>query len=391
VTVYFFAFLYIYLTVIILFFNVKLNKNAIYLAGLMFAYSIFGIMHNLMFDGDSPFLLAIFRGNSMPLIYLIGPLLYFYVRGTVKDNFRFYKTDYLHFLPAIFAFICVLPYIFTSFDYKLEIAKIIIERPSDSNLDKEFWIFPQYKHFFIRPVITSIYAIYCLFLTFQFYKQPDQNKVPNSQRRIVVRWLFILTILTSFIFIFYIPLSLYLFKNVSFGSNNIVFEWLDHIVGYSFCVIPLVVLVSPQILYGVPTLKTREHTLIGRDPLEISSDIFEEDPFYKVSKKIIEHLKTQKPFLDPEFNMEMLSEQIHVPKHHLYYCFGNIIKVKFATIRNRLRVEHAKSLLMEGKSQNIKLEGIGFESGFNSRSHFFATFKEETGMTPSEFLERKGI
>lgn len=389
-TVYFFAFLYIYLTIIILFFNVKLNRNAIYLAGLMFAYSTFGIMHNLIFDGDSPFLLAIFRGYTIPLIYLIGPLLYFYVRGTIKDSFRFYKTDFLHFIPAIFAFICILPYIFTSFDYKLEISKIIIERPSDSNLDEAFWFFPQYKHFFLRPVITSIYGIYCLLLTYKFNKRTGQKKVPSHQRKIVVRWLFILTTLTSFIFLFYIPLSLYLFKNVSFHSNNVIFEWLDHIVGYSFCVIPLVVLVSPQILYGVPTLKTPEQNTIGKDPLELSIDIFEEDPFYDVSKKIIEHLKTHKPFLDPDFNMDMLSEQIKVPKHHLYYCFGNIIKVKFATIRNRLRVEHAKELLLEGKSNSIKLEGIGFESGFNSRSHFFATFKEETGFTPSEFLERKG-
>jgi AraC-like DNA-binding protein len=37
------------------------------------------------------------------------------------------------------------------------------------------------------------------------------------------------------------------------------------------------------------------------------------------------------------------------------------------------------------------MEGIGMESGFASKSNFFAVFKEFTGKTPLEFIEAEHI
>jgi AraC-like DNA-binding protein len=50
-------------------------------------------------------------------------------------------------------------------------------------------------------------------------------------------------------------------------------------------------------------------------------------------------------------------------------------------------VEHAKELLKGGSADSLSIDGIGSQSGFPSRSSFYATFKAETGMTPSQYLE----
>jgi AraC-like DNA-binding protein len=389
-TVYFFALLNLYLSIIIVVFNVKINKNAIYLAGFLFSLCIFGILHNLTFDEDSPFVLALFRGHFLPAIYAMGPLLYFYVRGTVTDQSKLKKSDYLHFVPSVISYITIIPYLLSPFSYKLEMAKLIIENPQFTNRDTQYFLIPQNYHFYLRALSAAIYSIASLSMLIRSAKQFQFKSVPKSQKNLIIRWLYTLTILSVFIFVCYIPLSLYLIKlkNFPFTISEITYNIVDRISGYSYCVIPLTVLVLPQILYGLPIALSKKQKEEPKDFWADTFTILEEDPFMEVSKSVIEHLKNNKPYLDPEFNIEHLSEQLNIPKHHLYYCFANIIKIKFSKIRNILRVEHAKNLLTEGKSHNLKLEAIGFESGFVSRSHFFATFKEETGLTPSEFLDQ---
>ena len=64
-----------------------------------------------------------------------------------------------------------------------------------------------------------------------------------------------------------------------------------------------------------------------------------------------------------------------------------ILQKKFTAYRSMVRVEHAKELLNSGTADALSIDGIGSQSGFSSRSSFYASFKAETGMTPSQYLE----
>jgi AraC-like DNA-binding protein len=37
------------------------------------------------------------------------------------------------------------------------------------------------------------------------------------------------------------------------------------------------------------------------------------------------------------------------------------------------------------------MEGIWTKAGFSSRTNFFVSFKEETGLTPLEFIKNKNL
>lgn len=386
--VYFFAVLNFYLSIIILFFNVKINKNAFFLAGYLFCLGLFGIVHNFTFDEKNPLLLALVRGYTTPIHYALGPMLYLYVRGTVLDKYVFKKSDFWHFLPMLISVLSLIPFYFTSFSYKLEIARNIQINPRTSINDSVYWIIPHFTHFYIRAISFLGYSIASLLIVLKASKILENRSVPKPQKKLILRWLYTLTILSAVIFICYVPLTFYLLKIVKlpFVITETAYNIFDRITGYSYCVIPLTVLVLPQILYGLPVAAKTKLNPKPTDFWEDTQAILEEDPFLDVSKKILAYLKNEKPYLNPDFNMDTIAEKLKIPKHHIYYCFGNIIKIKFSKVRNRLRVDHAKKLLLEEKLQNLKLEAIGFESGFSSRSHFFATFKEETGLTPSEFI-----
>ena len=51
-----------------------------------------------------------------------------------------------------------------------------------------------------------------------------------------------------------------------------------------------------------------------------------------------------------------------------------------------LRVEQAKQLLRE---TNLKINQIASQCGFRSASYFIVVFRKQTGLSPSEYRNRK--
>jgi AraC-like DNA-binding protein len=52
-----------------------------------------------------------------------------------------------------------------------------------------------------------------------------------------------------------------------------------------------------------------------------------------------------------------------------------------------MRVNQAKSLLLDADYSNYTITSIGLESGFNSKSTFYTVFKKHSGCTPVQFKE----
>jgi AraC-like DNA-binding protein len=86
--------------------------------------------------------------------------------------------------------------------------------------------------------------------------------------------------------------------------------------------------------------------------------------------------------LDPQFGLEILAEQcqLSVPttsklfKEHCGYGFKEYVI--------KLRMDHAKRLLLEGEKSIAEICEL---AGYNSEAQFFRTFKKVTGLTPSQF------
>lgn len=68
-----------------------------------------------------------------------------------------------------------------------------------------------------------------------------------------------------------------------------------------------------------------------------------------------------------------------------YFCrfFKNAVGRTFTEHLSRIRVAHAKQLLLQG---NLRTTDIAYEVGFGSQSNFFRTFRRVTGASPQEFL-----
>ena len=88
-------------------------------------------------------------------------------------------------------------------------------------------------------------------------------------------------------------------------------------------------------------------------------------------------------FLDPNLTLEMVAKELQVTKHLLSQYINETLGKSFSSLIKEYRVEKAKQLLQT--ESNFTIEGLGYDSGFSSKSTFFTAFKKITGSTPSEY------
>ncbi|MFO7723024.1 MAG: helix-turn-helix transcriptional regulator [Bacteroidales bacterium] len=104
----------------------------------------------------------------------------------------------------------------------------------------------------------------------------------------------------------------------------------------------------------------------------------------QILDQLLQHFRKDKPYLNPDLSMQMLSEHLKIPKHHITEVLNQDLGRNFFQFVNEYRVNAVKEMLSK-KYQPWSVEAIGYECGFNSKSTFFAVFKDITGMTPMQF------
>ena len=386
--IYHFSLLTLALCIVLFTFNLKINRAILYLIGFLVPVACYGIFHHLVFFNQSAFQLALFNVQTIPLYYLAPPMIFFYVRSTLKDNTTLSKSDLLHFLPAFIGLVSILPYIFKSFDYKISIAQQFIDNPNTIKMVHTHWFYPNYVNVIARPTQLFFYSIACLVLIWK-YTSEKATQSPVLQKTIVIKWLICISVISFLISLSYMLMTYKFYITTDLKKE--VFNQLPISLfgGFAYTIIPVLIIIFPDILYGIPRATTpieinNENKIEKNTSLEKTTD----DPFHETAKQILNYMEQGKPYLNTKFSIVDLIEDLNLPKHHVYYCFNNILPHKFTTLRTHYRIAHAKKLLLSEKVDVMSMEGIGLESGFASKSSFFSVFKQETGLTPFDFAEK---
>lgn len=100
----------------------------------------------------------------------------------------------------------------------------------------------------------------------------------------------------------------------------------------------------------------------------------------------IDNYLSSSEYLDPNFNLSVLSSNLKIPKHHLSQLFSQHYGKSFLRYINGLRIEYACEIL-KTKEYDIIIEELAEECGFKSTVSFYRNFREIIEMTPSEYRE----
>jgi AraC-like DNA-binding protein len=399
------------LALILLLFNWKVNRNALFLSVLMILIASCQTRQYLILHGKEPFWLAIFITSPAPLWSMIGPCLFFYVRSVLTDRFEFRRSDLLHTLPFWFSLIGIFPYLLTPFSYKLEMAQLFIERMPAAKDVPFNWMMSNEWSLKSRYAIQIGYAVFCLWVLAGFQRRRIQDpNTPLSHSGMIHKWLIAVSVFVLLTGLYYFSGAFLYFKNPSLRREMVTSYSGLYVIGIVLTCLPALVLVFPEILYGIPRRReTADMSAPLPEPPAASGEPITEmdlpvpsslpeapglpegpeyDPFREMGQRVLNYMEQEKPYLQPDFSIEQLAETLNVPRHHLYYCFKNILQKKFVNLRSEYRVREAKKRLLEGDLNENTLHGIARECGFTSRSTFYRIFTEQTGCSPGEYVER---
>lgn len=387
----------------------RVNKVYVYLLVLMLAMGLFVILHQLFFYDGEIIATTILYTHFTPFFYLPGPMLFFFIRSILEDRddlrLKNWK-ELLHFLPFLITLIGVFPYLFLPFDFKIQHVRTLVENPMVFKMANDNWLVPSSANAVLRPLLLLGYCMLSFFIIRRYQQKYKRLQKNYFQMKLTLRWLYALVTFMLAINICYLIIVVVYYSVNDIAAARALSFSPSVIVGFILLLIPVMLAIFPQLLYGIPLEKTKK---FGFNEKETLKDVnFADKILHSVSKEsefastvdaplvqpleheannILSYIETNKLFLDRDFNLEALSIKMNIPRNHLYYCFSNLINEKFTSYRTRLRVEHAKKLLLNGVAKKLSMEGIAVDSGFNSRSRFFSSFKEITGLTPMEFIE----
>ncbi|MEI6454777.1 MAG: tetratricopeptide repeat protein [bacterium] len=101
-------------------------------------------------------------------------------------------------------------------------------------------------------------------------------------------------------------------------------------------------------------------------------------------------LSRDKIFLNENLTLAETARKLGTNTSYLSRLINEHYNVNFSSFLNKYRIEEAKKMILDDHFKNFSMEGIAKNAGFRSKSTFNQVFKSITGLTPTDFGEKKG-
>ena len=309
-----------------------------------------------------------FIGATLPVVFLIGPIYYLYASSLLQEDFHIDLKRVLHFVPAVFCYLVLLPFYAQAAAAKIAFLAGIIK--------SGYVIFPLDQ--FILMALSTCQMLAYFYLTFTVLQNFEENFMRESASTEIlnVSWLKKISLWFSlYMMLFFIAyFQLFLLKahrQEIFYIVMLILSGFIHAVGYH-------AIKQPEIFSGAkikPASPKYQKTAL---PEEKSKTYLE---------KLLYIMRGKKPFLNPELKLSDLAEMLEIAPNHLSQVINAELDKNFFDFINEYRVEEAKRRLLDAQYEHYSILAIALDVGFNNKASFNRVFKKHTNMTPSDFVK----
>ena len=137
---------------------------------------------------------------------------------------------------------------------------------------------------------------------------------------------------------------------------------------------------------NIELLEFKKNIPVNNTKQEYKSEI---DPkiFNKIKSEIDVLFRKEQIFTKPDLNLNLLADRIGYNRKYISEVINKTYNKSVSAFIKNNRINLAQQYLLDAKKTNLTIEAIGYEVGFKSKSVFYRTFKEETGVTPNDYMK----
>jgi len=293
---------------------------------------------------------------SLPGIYiqigilgssLAGPSLFYFIRSALAQSTKItalQKANYLFWISAIIIASLIAPY---------------------SKL-------PDIWENYIGRIISIQFTIYILYATWLlkdvFIKLFTKGETASTSELLLVSVL-IGNIIVPTVF----KLPVFSFFNGSCISGALFFSLVLYFNTFLF----------------ITKRKTGDLLSTGQQAIRYANKKISLEQAMALTEKLEKLILEEELYKNPDLKLNDLSKKINISGHQLSQLLNDNLGKSFAAYINGFRINEACKLIINDKS--IKLEAIGYEVGFNSKSTFYTAFKKHKQTTPTLYKEQLSV
>ena len=367
------------------------NRGIVYLVVVLLLFTIRQFTFLLMHSDAHVEVLALLLFHFDPLIFLIGPFFFYYLKSLVQGKFVVDKYLLVYSLPALVILINTLPFYGYPFAEKVaESAAVQGNYYLDGPTNFSTVFFPlKYQ---VR--VGALFNLTITLFSFAYLIRLKKNGTTSLKKKVSVlinRILVVIPILIipNLILIGYALINSpvkgeLIIRQVAFEDNGFVF-FMPLLLPLSFFLIPSWLYTDLEGVHAFDKIRAFLQGLWQRAAGHHATASAEKSADLEC---ILTYIETEKPYVKVDFSLHDISLAVNIPRIRVSNCFNKELNTSFPAYRNKLRVAHAISLLRRGAHLNTSIEGIAERSGFKSKSIFYSAFKEEYDMTPTEWMKK---
>lgn len=138
-------------------------------------------------------------------------------------------------------------------------------------------------------------------------------------------------------------------------------------------------------------VKSEEFTAVIDDATQKYSKVkIDEEECENIVSRMKEYLERERVYTNAELKMKDLADVLHLSAPKLSQVFNIYLGENYYDFINRYRLEEFKRLIEAGEYKRFTITALSEQCGFK-KSNFFSTFRKVEGLTPAEYLKKRGI
>ncbi|MEJ5102923.1 helix-turn-helix domain-containing protein [Chryseobacterium sp. MYb328] len=265
---------------------------------------------------------------GMSALFFAGPALYYYIKSSLYQE----QFD-LNSSRKAFGFLTVL----------LGVVGLL------------YLVFPVAWDDYFGSFIYTVWSVFICLTVYQYYIFSKQNIRSTNK--------FVLPVLISNVIIFLT------YQLISTG-------WVQIYCAGGSLVFSFVLYANFLILFN-----KKDQQIPAKDPgNRYSNKKISEEQADNFASRLEKLMNTEELYKNPNLKLSDLAFRMNISTHQLSQLLNDNLGKSFSTYINEYRIGEACGKIENGSY--LKIEEIGYEVGFNSKSTFFSTFKKIKNTTP---------